>query len=88
MKNTAVIFGIFSMLSMFLLFYLVFVVAYYSPAKTLIIDINSYGEADVEMILLTALIPFNMLAAFVAARNIVKDDRKNLFADNTEISQK
>jgi hypothetical protein len=74
MKNSALLFGIFSMLSMFLLFYLVFTVAYYSPAKKLVIDINSYGEADAEMIMLTALLPLNLIATVIAAGRIAKGE--------------
>ncbi|MBI3190323.1 hypothetical protein HYZ41_01320 [archaeon] len=70
MKHPIAMIGIFSMLGMFLLFYVTFSVAFYSPAKAVIIDINSYGEAEIEFILLSVLMPLNILSAIVVAKKL------------------
>ena len=73
MKTSAAVLGILSMFAVFLVLYITFMTAYWSPAKAVRIDINSYGEADVELILLTALLPINLVATYMATRRITDD---------------
>ncbi len=73
MKNSAAVLAVFSMLAIFMLFYAIFLLAYYSPEKAVSVDINSYGEADAEAVLLTALIPLNFFATYVISKRLVQD---------------
>jgi len=47
-------------------FYYTFVIAYTSSAKQVIVDINSYGEAHIEMILFSIIMVFITIHYFIA----------------------
>ena len=46
------------MVTSYIVLYLTFIVAYISPNMRVLVTINTYGEANLELILLTLAIPF------------------------------
>lgn len=76
MRHLFATIGIITMLGMFLLFYITFSIAFYSPAKAVRIDINSYVEAQVEFILLSLFMPLNIVSSIVAVKKLNGSERK------------
>ncbi len=72
-KITQESFKLFALRStMFLSFvmYFLFILAFLSPIKQTCIDINQYGEANVEFILLLIVMPFSVIGTLWIHRDI------------------
>ncbi len=81
MKNTLAVIGVATMLALSITMFLIFVVAYMSPAKAARIQINNYGEADAEMIFLSAILPLNIISTFIVARKFTEQKEENVVSD-------
>ncbi len=77
MKNMLAIMGVATMLALSITMFLIFTVAYLSPAKTVRVQINNYGEADSEMIFLSAILPLNILSTFVIVNRLAGKKEEN-----------
>jgi len=71
LKLLAILIGIGLNIGMFILVYAVFLIAYLAPKKGVTIIINHYGEAHIELVLLTIALILNLvgLCLFVRAWN-------------------
>jgi hypothetical protein len=68
LKLLAVLIGIGLNISMFILFYAIFLIAYLAPKKGVIIIINRYGEAHIELVLLTIALILNLVGLYLFVR--------------------
>lgn len=84
MKNMLAIMGVATMLALSITMFLIFTVAYLSPAKTVRVQINNYGEADSEMIFLSAILPLNILSTFIVARKFTERKEENRITETFE----
>ena len=50
---------------------LIFAVAYLDPSKCVVVDINSVGEANIELVLLTILIPLILICNLSVAIDMI-----------------
>lgn len=80
MKNLFAVLGVATMLALSLTMFMIFTIAYMSPAKAARVQINNYGEADAEMIFLSALLPLNIISTFVVAKKFT--ERENSAESN------
>ncbi len=55
-----------ALLLCYALFYVAFLTAYFSPDKRTVINVNSLGEANFELVLFTALLVAGVVTVFVA----------------------
>jgi len=54
----------------FTLFYYVFLQAYMNPAKRIGIDVNAFGEANLELIIFTLLLALGTVEVFLTFREM------------------
>jgi hypothetical protein len=66
--------GIWWSVGLSVLFYWVFLMAYFNPTKKVIMDINAIGEAHVEMVLLLIVMPIIVASAVYAHKRIIDED--------------
>ena len=88
MKNTLILIGLATMLGLTIVMFITFAAAYTSPAKAVRVHVNSYGEADIEMILLSLLLPINILSTFFAARLLAENGQESRIVAETVTSKK
>ena len=72
MKEIFAVIGVATMLALSIVLFITFVTAYMSPAKAVRVHINNYGEADAEMIFLSALLPLNIISTFIVAKKFTE----------------
>ncbi len=82
MKNMLAIMGVATMLALSITMFLIFTVAYLSPAKAVRVQINNYGEADSEMIFLSAILPLNIISTFVVVNRLAGKKEEDRIVDN------
>ena len=77
------------MLALSLVTYITFFTAYSSPAKAARVNINNYGEADIEMLMLSILLPLNIFSTVMISRKLSErkeempmEMSKNKYEDN------
>ncbi len=73
MKDILAILGVATMLALSIVLFMIFTVAYMSPAKAANVHINNFGEADAEMIFLSAVMPLNIISTFIVARRLANN---------------
>gem|GEM_PF-4531522 len=87
--NGLVLLGIATMLAMALVTYVTFFTAYTSPTKSARVHINNYGEAEIEMIMLSVLLPLNIISTLVIGKRLSeksRDERIMEYLERTEQS--
>lgn len=72
MKDTLAIIGISTMLALTLVMFLIFVTAYVSPVKAVRVNIDNYGEAHLELVLLSMLLPINIFSTFFVTKSLTE----------------
>jgi hypothetical protein len=78
MKNTIALIGLSTMLGLTILMFVIFTSAYISPAKAVRINVNNYGEAHLEFILLALLLPLQLFTTAFLTRYLGRDVRKEV----------
>ncbi|MCX6816106.1 MAG: hypothetical protein NT120_04625 [Candidatus Aenigmarchaeota archaeon] len=76
MKNGLIVMGIATMLALSLVTFFTFFSAYTSPVKAVRVYVNNYNEANIEMILLSVLLPLNIFSAFVVTKKLAEPEKK------------
>jgi hypothetical protein len=72
MKNTIALIGLSTMLGLTVLMFVIFTAAYMSPAKAVRINVDNYGEAQFEFVLLLALLPLQLFTTAFLTRYLGK----------------
>jgi len=67
--------GMSTMLALALVTYITFFTAYFSPTKSAHVQVNNYGEANIEMIILSVLLPLNLISMIIVNKRLA--DRSN-----------
>lgn len=65
----------------FMLLYCTFLAAYFNPGKMTLVTVNSFGEADVEFVLIPVTIVFSFIGLYLLVRDIrrvVDEQKKNI----------
>ena len=70
MSKLLITIGLMAMVAFSIVLFITFATAYLSPSKTVNVRINSYNEAEIEMALMTLLLPVSILAAIFSLRNM------------------
>lgn len=74
LKNRLIVVGLAITLANTLVFYLLFIAAYFTEGYTSCIDINKYGEATFEFIVLLVSIPLLLWMYYKFIKDIAKDE--------------
>jgi len=84
MKNSLIIMGVATMLGLSLITFMTFAAAYASPAKAVRVHVNNYGEADIEMILLSVLLPLNIFSTYFVTKRLAEQEKRTYIAQDME----
>lgn len=75
-KIFVILMGVGSLLTTFILFSWTFLTAYFNPSKQVLVDINKYGEANVEFIFLSFMIIIVPISLFLLYKYMVEKEKK------------
>jgi len=50
----------------------IFATAYYNPSKTVLIDINYFGEAKIEAVMLIVMMPIMVISNWIVIKEITR----------------
>ena len=76
MKQYIKLIGITLLLATFLAFVYVFLTAYSNPSKTVLVTINTIGEANSELLLLIITAIFGIMTLIIIVNEVVEEDKK------------
>ena len=77
MSKLLVTIGLMAMLAFSLVLFITIAAAYASPTKAVNVRINSMGEAHVEMVLVTILLPVGILSAIFAIKRFEQIEKES-----------
>lgn len=75
-KNNIIFIGLGSLLAVFMTFSWTFFHAYFSPTKQILVNINIYGEANIEFVILLLMIIIVPMSLFFIFKRITEKDIK------------
>jgi hypothetical protein len=84
MSKFLITIGLMAMLAFSLVLFIAVSSAYFSPTKSVNIRINSVGEADIEMILLSLLLPVSILSSFFVMKRISDKEKESYILHTIE----
>ena len=88
MKDTLVLIGLATMLGMTIVTFFTFAVAYASPVKAVRVHVNSYGEADLEFVMLSALLPLNIISTIFAIKKLTEKNIESYILRTVELAKR
>jgi hypothetical protein len=71
LKETIKLFGQILIFSGFLIFFYTFMTAYNHPTKTVVVDINSFGESGIEYWIVFAQFSIGGLSIYLSCRDFI-----------------
>ncbi len=84
MSKTLITIGLMSMLAFSLVLFIVFASAYFSPSKAINVEVNTMGEADVEMALISLLLPISIIASIFTIRRLDQQEKESYILKSLE----
>lgn len=88
MSKLLITIGLMAMLAFSIALFAIFASAYFSPAKAVSVKINALGEADVEMALLSLLLPVSIAASVITTKKLGENDRETYILSALERDKK
>lgn len=88
MSKLLITIGLMAMLAFSLVLFAIFASAYFSPAKAVNVKVNALGEADVEMALLSLLLPVSIAASVITTKKLGENDRETYILSDLERNKK
>ena len=73
--------GISTMMALSLVTYIIFFSAYFSPTKSAHVQVNNYGEANIELIILSILLPVNLISAIIMGKRLNARSNEEMTTD-------
>jgi uncharacterized membrane protein len=77
MSKLLITIGLMAMVAFSLVLFMVFAQAYFSPAKAVIVKVNSFGEAEAEMFMLSLLVPLSIVSSAFVLRRMDHQERES-----------
>lgn len=84
MSKLLITIGLMAMLAFSLVLFVVFASAYASPTKAVSVRVNTMGEADVEMALISLLLPVSIIASVFTIRRLDQQEKESYIISTLE----